>query len=117
MNPRYRHGMNWIRQEKRLALYMRDGFACLYCGTGIEVEGTILTLDHVDHHGTNHETNLVTACFDCNRGKSCWSLNRWLKRVGGEKARARIERAWRKPISEFLDEAKKVIRERTGRPF
>jgi hypothetical protein len=34
---------------------------------------TILEVDHVipvSEGGPNHEANLVTACFDCNRGKS-----------------------------------------------
>ena len=66
-------GMNWIRQEKRLAIYLRDGMACAYCGESA-ILGTQLTLDHITPHsnnGTNHETNLVTCCLRCNsaRGK------------------------------------------------
>ena len=34
------------RPEKRLAIYLRDDMACIYCGIGIEEAGT-LTLDHV----------------------------------------------------------------------
>jgi hypothetical protein len=62
-------GMNWIRQDKRLAIYLRDGCACAWCGKTAE-EGAQLTLDHVVVHsrgGSNDETNLVTACMDCNR--------------------------------------------------
>lgn len=62
------NGMNWIRQEKRLAIYLRDGLACAYCGEGIE-QGAKLTLDHILPHsqgGTNSEGNLVTACHRCN---------------------------------------------------
>lgn len=74
--PRRTQGMNWIRPEKRLAIYLRDGLACAYCGEGIE-DGTKLTLDHIRPYasgGSNSETNLVTACLHCNssRGKrSC----------------------------------------------
>lgn len=69
-------GMNWLRPVKRLACYLRDGLACAYCGEGIE-EGAKLTLDHLTPHsqgGTNHETNLVTACHRCNsrRGARDW---------------------------------------------
>ena len=39
-------GMNWLRPEKRLAIYIRDGLACAYCGEGIE-DGATLTLDHL----------------------------------------------------------------------
>ena len=61
-------GMNWIRQEKRLAIYLRDGMACAWCGKGVESE-VVLSLDHLKAHsdgGSNHETNLVTCCKFCN---------------------------------------------------
>jgi hypothetical protein len=69
-------GMNWIRKEKRLALYLRDGLACSYCGSGIE-DGERLTLDHLtphSHGGGNGAENLVTACNRCNasRGNRDW---------------------------------------------
>jgi hypothetical protein len=69
-------GMNWLRPEKRLAIYLRDGLACAYCGDAVE-EGAKLTLDHVKPHskgGTNDATNLVTACLKCNsaRGNRPW---------------------------------------------
>ena len=69
-------GMNWIRKEKRLALYLRDGLACCYCGEGIE-DGAKLTLDHLTPHsqgGKNSADNLVTACHRCNssRGNRDW---------------------------------------------
>jgi 5-methylcytosine-specific restriction endonuclease McrA len=60
--------MHWIRDERRLAIYMRDGLACVYCGSSVET-GCTLTLDHlrpVKSGGTNKETNLVTACLSCN---------------------------------------------------
>jgi 5-methylcytosine-specific restriction endonuclease McrA len=61
-------GMNWIRQEKRLAIYLRDGCACVWCGSTVE-QGVQLTLDHVvpvSKGGDNDEKNLVTACKRCN---------------------------------------------------
>ena len=64
-------GMNWIRKEKRLAIYMRDGLACAYCGSSIE-DGYQLTLDHLvpySHGGSNKETNLVTCCSKCNSSR------------------------------------------------
>ncbi len=70
-------GMNWIRQEKRLAIYLRDGLACCYCGSTIE-DGTRLTLDHIKPYsmgGSNEPTNLVTCCHRCNssRGNRSWT--------------------------------------------
>lgn len=64
-------GMNFVRPEKRIALYLRDGLACCYCGSGIE-DGVKLTLDHLTPHslgGSHHENNLVTACHKCNSAR------------------------------------------------
>ena len=64
-------GMNWIRQEKRLAIYIRDGLACAYCGDSVE-RGAMLTLDHVrphSHGGSNEADNLVTCCKRCNSSR------------------------------------------------
>lgn len=65
-------GMKWIRSEKRLALYLRDNLACVYCGQGIEV-GIRLTLDHLIPYiqgGSNQAENLVSCCLFCNSSRS-----------------------------------------------
>lgn len=72
-------GMNWIRQDKRLAIYLRDGLACAYCGHSVE-NGAALSLDHVIPHscgGENGEKNLVTACERCNKSRGNRSLKKW----------------------------------------
>ena len=76
-------GMNWIRKEKRLAIYMRDGFSCAYCGDSVE-DGIILTLDHIkpiSKEGSNKETNLVTACRSCNSKRQDRPIKQWCKIV------------------------------------
>jgi hypothetical protein len=76
-------GMNWIRQAKRLAIYLRDGAACVYCGDGID-DGAILTLDHLRPHvrgGGNGATNLVTACKRCNDSRGARTLARFIVAV------------------------------------
>jgi 5-methylcytosine-specific restriction endonuclease McrA len=76
-------GMNWIRQEKRLAIYLRDGLACAYCGDGIE-NGTQLSLDHLKPHskgGQNHESNLVTCCCRCNSSRGNRSVRSFCRGV------------------------------------
>lgn len=69
---------NWIRSEKRIAIYERDGWACAYCGRGprqqtpLRLTGVVLSLDHLvpqSQGGSNHETNLVTACISCNSSR------------------------------------------------
>jgi 5-methylcytosine-specific restriction endonuclease McrA len=69
---------NWLRAEKRVALYERDGWQCVYCGRGprtqqpLRLTGVVLSLDHLipqSQNGSNHETNLVTACISCNSSR------------------------------------------------
>jgi 5-methylcytosine-specific restriction endonuclease McrA len=72
--------MNWIRQSTRLAIYLRDGLACCYCGRGVE-SGVRFTLDHVKchaHGGSNRPENLVTCCLECNAGRGSKSLRKYV---------------------------------------
>lgn len=64
-------GMNWCRQSTRLAIYLRDGLSCAYCGATVE-DGAILSLDHLiphSHGGDNKPANLVTCCKKCNSSR------------------------------------------------
>jgi hypothetical protein len=84
-------GMNWITQEKRLAIYLRDDLACVYCGKGIEQEGIRLSLDHIvtckaakakgKRKENNHQTNLVTCCYSCNSSRGSDPIQVWAKFV------------------------------------
>ena len=62
------YGQHWIRDNKRAAIYSRDGYACVYCGItseSAERQGIRMTLDHVHPRelgGTHNVGNLVTAC-------------------------------------------------------
>jgi hypothetical protein len=64
------NGGKWIRPEKRLAIYLRDGFACAYCGTDLRDSAPEnVNLDHLrprSKGGTNEARNLVTSCKSCN---------------------------------------------------
>lgn len=78
-------GMNWIRPVKRLAIYLRDGMACAYCGEGVEA-GAKLTLDHILPHslgGCNSEKNLITACHKCNSSRGNRDLAEFAEKVAG----------------------------------
>lgn len=60
-----------ISKKTRFEVFKRDGFVCQYCGA--HPPSVILEPDHINpvaNGGVNHMDNLVTACFDCNRGKS-----------------------------------------------
>lgn len=68
----------WIVVERRLALYMRDGFRCLWCDADLSTaEPFAVTLDHIRRRvdgGTNKNQNLFTACRTCN-SKRCHQPN------------------------------------------
>ena len=113
------NGMNWIRQEKRLAIHLRDGCACMYCGATME-DGTVLTLDHVKPHvkgGSNSERNLVTACRKCNSSRGDRPVEEFAKDVANyvnhgvtaESILASIRSNTRKSIKEFKIQAKEMI--------
>lgn len=56
----------------RFVVFMRDEFRCRYCGRSVD-DGAILHADHVipeSKGGPTTMENLVTACMDCNLGKS-----------------------------------------------
>jgi hypothetical protein len=117
-----KHGMNWISQVKRLAIYLRDGLACAYCGTSVE-QGASLCLDHIVsrcHGGTNKETNLITACKRCNDSKNSRSVKAFAKAVAiylnhGVKAHdilVHIHERLDEPLDYYLEQAKRHVAER-----
>jgi hypothetical protein len=61
----------------RWQVFQRDRFTCVYCGRRGTDAGVVLHIDHrvpVVRGGRNDMGNLVTACQDCNLGKSSRSL-------------------------------------------
>lgn len=60
-----------LSKKTRFEIFKRDGFKCIYCGS--HPPEVILEVDHIDpvsKGGDDSPTNLITSCFDCNRGKS-----------------------------------------------
>ena len=74
----------WIYQERhkltaalRFLIFKRDNFKCRYCGR-TQPDGVKLQIDHlkpVSKWGRTIESNLVTACGECNLGKRAQILN------------------------------------------
>jgi hypothetical protein len=59
-----------VKRSLRFAVLARDSFTCRYCGA--QAPHVYLEVDHVEPKswgGRDDMDNLVTACFDCNRGK------------------------------------------------
>lgn len=70
-------GPHWIRTERRVAIYERDEWKCVYCQKIPER----YTLDHlvpVARGGSNDTTNLVTACARCNQKRGDQHVAAWI---------------------------------------
>lgn len=65
-----------ISKATRFRVFKRDEFTCQYCGN--TPPSVVLEVDHmvaVAAGGDNNFDNLITACFDCNRGKGAEGLH------------------------------------------
>ena len=59
-----------VSLRRRFLIFIRDKFTCLYCGR--KAPEVRLEVDHRQPRskgGKDHDSNLVTACYECNRGK------------------------------------------------
>jgi len=64
-----------LSNKTRFEVFKRDGFNCVYCGK--TPPNVTLEADHiipVSKGGKNTIENLVTSCFECNRGKGANEL-------------------------------------------
>ena len=97
----------WIRREKRLAIYIRDGFRCQYCGRDLRRAAPAdVTLDHLtpaSRGGSNDATNLITTCRHCN----CARQDRPWRRYATGGAVERIQRMRRRALNMAL--AKDIV--------
>ncbi len=70
-----------MKLKIRFEVFKKDQFTCRYCGK--RPGETVLEVDHIiprSKGGTDAIENLVTSCFECNRGKS----NRMLHELSPE---------------------------------
>lgn len=61
-----------LNRRLRWQIFRRDKFACGYCGLSAQ-DGAVLEVDHIHPRaegGSDDPSNLITACSDCNSGKS-----------------------------------------------
>lgn len=60
-----------MKKTLRFKVFERDEFTCQYCGK--KPPKVVLEVDHIypkSKGGTDDILNLITACLDCNRGKT-----------------------------------------------
>lgn len=99
-------GMDWIRLHKRMAIYFRDDFDCVWCGQVFppDYRGYGLTLDHLDPGGGNEPENLVTSCKCCNSARGARSLKEWYRCLKGKghnirRIQRKVQRLVKKPLN------------------
>lgn len=106
------NGGGWISKHKRLAIYLRDKFACCYCGEDLHnAHRSNVTLDHIQprsKNGNNDASNLITACKSCNSARG----NKAVEDYAPGGALERIEANRHLPLNIAL--AKAIINGTTG---
>lgn len=108
-----------ISKKTRFEVFKRDSFTCQYCGR--MAPDVILEIDHIKpvaSGGNNGIMNLITSCFDCNRGKGKRKLSEkeevkkqqdQLAELNKKREQLRMMMEWREELDSFLEEqAKKV---------
>lgn len=108
-------GSHWIRDEKRLRIYRRDGFTCWAClaaclpqrqlmaGEG-GPQTRLATLGHVlarESGGSNHHSNLATECMHCNSSRRHQAAVPWAFANLGAEAAAALSRLIERVCSEL----------------
>ena len=116
-----------LSKSVRFEVFKKDSFKCQYCGKS--APDVVLEVDHiipVSKGGDNDISNLITACFDCNRGKRDKKLTDKqsvkLQKEELDKLNARREQIemiaeWRKELSNLMNESIDKIVEMINQEF
>ncbi len=103
-----------LSKKLRFEVFKRDGFTCQYCGRS--APDVILEVDHiksVKNGGDNDIMNLITSCFDCNRGKGKRKLSEKeeikkqteeLKKLNEKREQLKMMLKWKKELENFENE-------------
>jgi hypothetical protein len=82
-NGKFINGGKWITRKRRLAIYLRDGFKCVYCTADLtQASPREITLDHIKPRckgGSHKAKNLLTACVQCNSQRGSNTIEAFLK--------------------------------------
>lgn len=120
-----------ITKSLRFEVFKRDSFTCQYCGQN--APDVVLEIDHITpvvEGGENDVMNLITSCFDCNRGKGKKLLSdktavkmqtEQLKELNKKREQLEMMVKWREELQNLENEQVKHIEdflfEQTGYGF
>lgn len=99
-----------ISKKTRFDIFKRDNFTCQYCSA--KPPKIPLEVDHiipVVNGGDNSHDNLITSCFDCNRGKGARELTLMPITSIEKIERLKIAQDQYKQFKKILDQQKKLI--------
>lgn len=99
-----------ISKKIRFEVFKRDGFYCQYCGK--TPPDVTLEVDHItpkSKKGNDDINNLITACFDCNRGKSNIKLERLPNTMKQNFEILKEKELQLKEYNKFIDKAEKRL--------
>lgn len=111
-----------ISKKIRFEVFKRDKFTCQYCGKS--APDVVLEIDHihpVSKDGENDIMNLITSCFDCNRGKGARTLDDdtvvkkqrdQLKELQERKEQLEMMLEWRNGLKDIQNESVNAVAER-----
>lgn len=103
-----------ISKKLRFEVFKRDFFTCQYCGR--MAPDVVLEIDHINpvkNRGTNSILNLITSCFDCNRGKGSKELTdnqtikiqqEQLKELGERREQLKFMLQWREELNNLIEQ-------------
>lgn len=106
----YQHGLRYLQESLRLAVFYRDDYTCQICGKNAFRDNAILCLHHIgfrNNDRSDRASNLITVCSHCHTpanhkpGGKLWDL----KPAGKFKADAAFMNAVRYRIIEKMKEA------------
>lgn len=120
-----------LTKKTRFEVFKRDNFTCQYCGR--MAPDVILEIDHISPVNCGEDnsiTNLITSCFDCNRGKGKRKLTQneelkkqqeMLKELNQKREQLEMMIKWKKELenldNEMVNKIEELLNEATGNIF
>lgn len=108
-----------ISKKLRFEVFKRDAFKCQYCGKSSP--DVVLEVDHINpvaNGGTNDILNLITACYECNHGKSARLLSensmlekqkKQLEALNDRREQLRLMTQWKEELLKMDEQQVDVI--------